>query len=230
MSVSSWLVSCCQGIFFWAKAARMLAAWFHMAWTRMMGCPNAVHWATGLAPDSLGVAMPWHAAHGIPRLVEKARGIEIGKQVRRGLLAQLPLFHSLAAHGRPHGGRVVPHRAGQHRRGEVPVHPPAEIRGHFAALPIDAVALDAGFAAEQFPAALRVSGHFLGGMGTQDQQTTEHRESNRAHGGLLFGQPQAGHEDVGAKALIQIVCFAKPNSATRRSRKGSCTAGEPVWP
>ena len=61
------------------------------------------------------------APPGIARFVEEAGGVEISEEIGRGLFVQTGALNVLLRHGRPHGGGVVPHGAGQGGGREVPV-------------------------------------------------------------------------------------------------------------
>src|SRR5947209_637465 len=77
----------------------------------------------------------------IPGPLKKARRIEVGEEIRGGLLIEIANFNVPLAHRRPHSWRVIPHGGGQRGRREVAVNTPAEIGANRPALAIDAMTL-----------------------------------------------------------------------------------------
>ena len=116
-----------------------------------MGSASDFQADTGWMPWRSADPIPWHSAHrlaqknplaapGVAGLLEITRGKEIDEQVRGLLLAQLGPGDSLAFHGGPHDGSVVPQQARQDVGAEAPLRAPPQVRRALSALSVDAVA------------------------------------------------------------------------------------------
>ena len=99
--------------------------------------------------DAMAICAVFHgkelfAAPGVAWDVKKTSRVKECEQIRGSLVGDFSGPNIALIHGRPHRGRVVPHRPGQHGRREIAVDPAAQIGVRLSPLAVYAMALNAG--------------------------------------------------------------------------------------
>ena len=123
------------------------------------------------------------AAPGIAGGIEETLRIEVGEQVGGALRSKLRLLDSGRLDGGPHGGRVVPHGAGEMRGAEIVGCGARQVEADLATAAVDRMALDALLVLEQPRAAVGIAGNHGENVryGGRQEEETQNECANPGH-------------------------------------------------